>query len=147
MSLRDGATRFPAGFAKHRAGLVFSEQCSYWTVAGTCPPYVSYLALWKRSALLFLALSTGRQTCWDCQNGRENPAFLSKGMFGEEWSESALCPHPSHHAVGWFHKGKEGGEKSVRTSQMKNTSTLAEIDFSIRNLVMATIIFLNLSCL
>lgn len=56
-----------------------------------------------------------------------------------------VSPHPPC-SLGQFHKGKEGGEKSVRISRMKNTSTLTEIDcLLLRNLVMVTIIFLNLS--
>ena len=116
---------------------------SYWT--RTPVPHVFIFGIMGK-ILFFPALNAGKQTC-ECPNGRENPTILAKGMFGEEWWELVLfapCPYPQ--PLGWFHKGKEGGEKSVRISQLKYTSTLTEIDcFLLRNLAMVTIIFLNLS--
>lgn len=67
-------------------------------------------------------------------NGRENPAILSKGMFGKEWWESvlfSLCPYPQ--PLGWFHKGKEGGEKVCQDfSNEKHVHTDRNRLFSIK---------------
>ena len=142
MSLCNGALLVLIGFAKQRrgCGVVRSDIV---IELGHLFGMFSYLASWERYSY-FQPWTQGSK---HVTNGRENPAILSKGMFGEEWWESvlfSLCPYPQ--PLDWFHKGKEGGEKSVRISQMKSTSTLTEIDcFLLRNLVMVTIIFLNLS--
>jgi hypothetical protein len=64
----------------------------------------------------------------------------------EKSDQSLLClPLPAA-PLADFMKEKREEEKSVRISQMKNTSALTEIDcFLLGKLVMVTIIFLNLS--